>query len=104
MSKELGLERADEHRWVFTYPDMYGIDERFYKATDLMDSGRYSDAERIFLSILKKFPGHIDAIHHLSTIKRIWGENDKAFELAKKSSGDWQIVFSEKLQPRKGQA
>lgn len=60
------LEKLSGNSWVFE--DSLPIDahEACDNAIDLWHSGNFKVAEQSFLSLIHKYPTHIDAIHHYS--------------------------------------
>lgn len=83
-TEKLKLERVGPHEWIFVYPDRCNLDQRFYDAMELMPEDP-EKAEQSFHAILRKFPEHIDAMHHLAILEQINGRDDEAFRLAKKA-------------------
>ncbi|MCK9290400.1 MAG: hypothetical protein WCR58_03000 [Bacteroidales bacterium] len=73
------LRQYDDNEWEFVYPssiDNENVFDLFYEGVEFLD---YNDkeAERIFKSLIKNHPYHIDAYNHLSIAFR---NQNKTFE------------------------
>lgn len=80
------LIKFDKNEWEFEYPALtYELDMKFYDASELMDVGEYKKAETLLRSIIKAYPNHIDAIHHLALIMKRGRGYAEGFELTKKA-------------------
>jgi tetratricopeptide (TPR) repeat protein len=65
----LQLEKVGPDEWKFDHPPTEpGLEERLDRGIDLMAEGEDTKAEKIFRSVIKACPHHIDAHHHLALL------------------------------------
>jgi len=82
----LKLEEVDCNNWEFEYPEStFHLDDRLYEGVDLMNSGGENEAEEIFRTIIKEFPEHIDAYHHLAMVMDSQGMKEESLRLWEKA-------------------
>lgn len=62
-----------------------------------MEGGREKGAEKIFRSVIRKFPQHIDALHHLAMILDSGGREEEAMELWEKAVSIGKDRFPEEF-------
>ena len=63
----LAMEEVEENCWVFHWDEKYrAADPQLDKAIDAWEAGYCERAEDIPKRLLRQFPLHIDALHHLA--------------------------------------
>ncbi|MGC8638131.1 MAG: tetratricopeptide repeat protein [Athalassotoga sp.] len=88
IDKKLSLKQVEPHRWVFKYLEgkkMMALDDKLYKAIDLMNEGSLKEAEELYISLIIQHPNYIDAYHHLAMLLNIKGKNKEAFNMWEKA-------------------
>lgn len=61
------VEEIEKNNWAFQLDRSYlAADEEIDKAIDAFEMGRFELAEDILKRVLKKYPYHINALHHLA--------------------------------------
>ncbi len=91
----LKLEQMGANEWGFKYPSSKVYPRKLYEGVDLMDEGRFREAERIFRSLIKKSPEHIDAYHNLALLLSYQGKDDEALKLWEKAVDIGMKAFPE---------
>ena len=86
MQKSIGLINRGENYWEFEYPSLHhDYDEELEIGIDLTYTGQYKKAGKIFRSIIKACPEHIDAYHHLALLYDRMKKPEIAFVLWEKA-------------------
>ena len=76
---------GDEY-WTFVAPRLdEGVRYQFEEALDLYNAGDLEDAERLYRRLIRRYPEHIDAIHHLAVVLVRTGRHDAAFKWWKRA-------------------
>jgi tetratricopeptide (TPR) repeat protein len=82
----LKLSEVATHQWEFVYPVIYNrLMDEFHSGCDAFEEGNLFAAEKIFKSVLKQMPDHLDAIHHLAMVQSEQGQVDQARDLWEQS-------------------
>lgn len=82
----LKLEEVYPNEWVFKYPEStFQLDDKMYEGVDLMGEGEANKAVKIFRSVIKEFPEHIDAHHHLAMVLANLGRKEESLQLWEKA-------------------
>lgn len=70
VENRLFLEKRDKQVWEFVYPEEYydTLDE-LEDAIDAMRDWEFAEAEKGFTSLIKRYPYHLDAYHHMALSK-----------------------------------
>jgi tetratricopeptide (TPR) repeat protein len=80
------LSEVDTHQREFVYPEIYDrLMDEFHSGCDAFEEGNLFAAEKIFKSVLKQMPDHLDAIHHLAMVQSEQGQVDQARDLWEQS-------------------
>lgn len=82
----LSMSEVAPHEWEFVYPEIYyRVMDKFHSGCDAFEEGNLPLAERIFKSVLRQMPDHLDAIHHLAMVQSELGEVERANDLWEQS-------------------
>lgn len=74
------LEQYAEGEWEFRDPELpYEAHEAGDQAVDFWHSGQIERAEKKFLSVIRQYPTHIDAMHHYSLFLEAIGRETAAY-------------------------
>jgi len=75
VQRALKLEQVAPKEWKFVrLPQEEALDEEFDRAVELMEEGKYEEAEKLLRFIIEQCPYHMDAHHHLALLK--WEQMD----------------------------
>ena len=81
-AKILKVEQVGPKEWKFErLPGGARLMDKLDDGIDLMEAGNDEEAEKIFREIIKAFPQHIDARHHLALLMFYRGDLSVALEL-----------------------
>jgi tetratricopeptide (TPR) repeat protein len=79
------LRQTAKHEWIFELPRITEeVDDRLGEGIDWMH-GNLKRAESIFRELIRKYPEHIDAYHHLALTLHKMGKTEEAFVLWEKA-------------------
>lgn len=81
-ARKLKLERVGPKAWKFECaPEEYRLMDKFDSGVDLLEAGNEEEAEKIFRALIRAWPLHIDARHHLALLLLGRGELTAALDL-----------------------
>jgi tetratricopeptide (TPR) repeat protein len=76
---------GDEY-WTFEAPRLdEGVRYQFEEALDRHSADDLEEAERLYRHLIRRYPEHIDAIHHLAVLLTETGRHDAAFKWWKRA-------------------
>jgi tetratricopeptide (TPR) repeat protein len=79
------LRQMAKHEWIFRLPRIgEEVDDRVEDGIDWMDADLKRSVS-IFRKLIREYPEHIDAHHHLALTLDLMGRTDEAFELWEKA-------------------
>src|SRR5437867_7356317 len=81
------LERVGLREWKFEFSrEKWESDEDLDTAIDLMNHRyHHARAEAIFRRLIKTYPPHFDAYHHLAILLGMRGNDEQAMDLREKA-------------------
>ena len=98
----LKLNEVAPHEWEFVYPEIYyRLMDEFHSGCDAFDEGKLFAAQRIFKSVLKQMPDHLDALHHLAMVQSEKGLVNQAADLWAQSVHIGRTAFPDKFDFKK---
>ncbi len=93
--KRSGIEVPPDHLFVRNEGDEYwtfeaprvdeGVRSQFEEALDRHSADDLEEAERLYRRLIRRYPEHIDAIHHLAVLLTETGRHDAAFKWWKRA-------------------
>src|SRR2546422_597890 len=80
------LRQTYNHEWTFALPRInLEVDEELYEGIDWLEAGNFERAEAIFRKLIKKYPEHLDAYHHLALAIDQRGDGEQATQIWQKA-------------------
>jgi tetratricopeptide (TPR) repeat protein len=81
-ARKLKVEPVGPKAWRFECaPEEYRLLDKFDSAVDLLEEGNEEEAEKILRAVIRAWPLHIDAHHHLALLLLSRGELKAALDL-----------------------
>lgn len=88
------LERVGPHEWCFRWSrEFYEESEAMDEFFDMAEAGDEAKAERGLRAILRRYPEHIDVMHHLAMILHHTGRYSEAMDLWIKAADIGRTAF-----------
>jgi len=79
------MSQGDAWRLQLQNPSLAALEGKFREASALHQQGRLADAERVYNEVLRRQPGHFDALHRLGVLAAQTGQKERAAELFRRT-------------------